>query len=295
MYILNSLSIACYLLTACIAATIPAHYGRQTPDKDITQPFLSDSSSSPSSPRLFDSLTEDNLSFPNPKVLFPLPRLSPALTRNAQSSRSLPSLLLKSLSTSATTLLTLLSVPNPTFTVLLVALLYALFARIEILLPQYTSLALNWPLATVNAVLALKALISALILFLLPLFRTRVLAPRYNHAAGPDNGDATTAIDLLIVKTSLASNFIGLVGIIGSTGHPGLFISSLCVYTAGVVIYDSLTSYGVQTLAAGEDISQFYIRIGVVNTIAALAGAPLWSGAFRGVLRSGWLGGKGVE
>lgn len=84
---------------------------------------------------------------------------------------TLSQLLFQSWRTSYNSLLTLFSVPNPTHTILLIYLLNGLAVPIEVLLPQYTSLALGWPLATVNRALALKALISAASLFALPTVR----------------------------------------------------------------------------------------------------------------------------
>lgn len=171
----------------------------------------------------------------------------------------------------------------------LVFLLYGLAARIEILLPQYTSLALNWPLANVNRILALKALVSAVILFALPTIRKRYLEPRYaNKASG-----SSIAVDLFIIKISLVANTVGIVGLVIPAGV-FFFILWLCVYTSGVGLLDSLTSYGVYTLPPGADVAGFYVRTGFMNTIAALVGAPLWSWAFRLVVQNGWLS-KTVE
>lgn len=36
-------------------------------------------------------------------------------------------------------------------------------------------------------------------------------------------------------------------------------------------------------------MSEFYVRTGLINTIAALIGAPLWSGIFSSVLKGGIL------
>ena len=194
------------------------------------------------------------------------------------------SLLLRSWHTSFYSLFTLFAVPNPTFTVIIVYLLYNLAARIEVLLPQYASLALGWPLATVNWILALKALVSAMVLFALPTVRKLWLEPWYcNRASKP-----STAIDLFITKISLVANTVGIMGLLISTGAP-LFILSLCIYTAGIGLPDSLTSYGTHTLPAGEAMATFYVRTGLIATVAGLIGAPLWSMGFRLVLQNGWM------
>ena len=145
----------------------------------------------------------------------------------------------------------------------------------EVLLPQYTSLLLSWPLAVVNRAMALKALISALILFMLPTLRRIYLQPRMT----------TPQIDLFITQSSLIANTLGVIGL-GISAPAGFFILSLCVYTSGIGLSDSLTAYGTCTLPAGESVSELYVRIGLINTIAALVGAPLWWGVFSLVLRS---------
>lgn len=150
--------------------------------------------------------------------------------------------------------------------------------RIEVLLPQYTSLLLAWPLATVNGAMALKALISALVLFILPSLRQKCLEPRMS----------TQQIDLFITQASLVANMLGVIGL-GISAPAGFFIISLCVYTSGTGLADSLTAYGTVTLPAGENVSEFYMRIGLINTIAALVGAPMWSALFSVVLKNGWL------
>ncbi|KAL8785046.1 MAG: hypothetical protein Q9195_008806 [Heterodermia aff. obscurata] len=195
---------------------------------------------------------------------------------------SLSQLLISSLRSSYTSLLNLFSVPNPTFTVILLLLIYGLAIRIEVILPQYISLALGWPLATVNRAQALKALVSALSLFLLPTMRKRYLEPQFVTRGG------STAVDLFITQASLVANTIGIVGLGFSAGAP-FFILALCVYTSGTGLADSLTSYGTFMLPAGESVAEFYVRTGLVSTVAALIGGPLWSAALSVVLRSEWM------
>jgi len=165
--------------------------------------------------------------------------------------------------------------PNPTFTIVLILLIHSLGMNIQVLLPQYTSLVLQWSFATVNAALALKALVSAAMLFLLPTIRKRFLEPRMS----------TPRIDLLITEASLIANVIGLAGL-GVSTSAGLFIASLCVFTSGTGLVDSLYAYGTLSLPPGEHITDLYLRFGLVQTIAGLLGAPLWTVIFGLVLRS---------
>lgn len=130
----------------------------------------------------------------------------------------------------------------------------------------------------VNRVLALQALVSSLMLFALPTLRKCYLEPRLS----------TLQVDLLITQISLVTNTIGVIGL-GFSAPAGLFILALCVYTSGAGLADSLTAYGTFTLPPGEEISEFYVRTGLISNIAAMVGAPLWSAVFSSVLRSGSL------
>lgn len=150
--------------------------------------------------------------------------------------------------------------------------------NIQVIIPQYTSLVLSWPFARVDAVLALKSLVSALVLFCLPMFRKTYLAPRLS----------TPKIDLLITQASLAANLVGMVGLgfSGVFASAGLFIASLCTYTCGIGLSDSMTSYGTFNLAPGQTVAEFYGHVGLINLIAGLTAAPLWSGLFSVILQS---------
>ena len=96
---------------------------------------------------------------------------------------------------------------------------------------------------------------------------------------------STSQIDLFIVQASLMTNMIGVTGP-GPSAPTGFFILALCVYTSGTGLADSLTAYGTFTLPPGEKVPEFYVRTGLINTIAALIGAPLWSGVFSLVLQN---------
>lgn len=127
-------------------------------------------------------------------------------------------------------------------------------------------------------VLAMKALVSAAILLALPAVRRRHLEPRMTPPQ----------IDLLIMSSSLLASVIGVAGL-GSRLPMPLFILSLCVYTGGVALIDSLTAYGTLTLSAGQTTSDFYVRSGLIQTISGMVGAPVWAAIFRLALKGGVL------
>ena len=275
VYLLNGLSILCYALTACIAATIPSECGRDARATEGSSPLLlaSGDSDSPFSPP-----NRQAIASPADSKVYLFLRLPTRTFRLILHQRSFIRILLHSWQASYRSIFTLFSVPNPTFTVLIVFLINGLAITIETLLPQYTSLVLHWPLATVNRALALKALVSSMMLFALPSLRKWFLEPRMG----------TLQVDLLITQVSLLTNTIGVIGLAFSAPAAS-FILALCVYTSGIGLADSLTAYGTFTLSPGEKVSEFYMRTGLINTIAAMIGASLWSAAFSLVLRSGFL------
>ena len=99
---------------------------------------------------------------------------------------------------------------------------------------------------------------------------------------------STLQVDLFITQMSLVTNTIGVIGL-GFSAPAAFFILALCVYTSGTGLADSLTSYGTFTLPPGQEISEFYMRTGLIATIAAMIGAPLWSAVFSLVIRSEFL------
>ena len=278
VYLLNGLSVACYLLTACVSAAIPSYCGREEPEErsphivsDQEDDSFDDSQPSPADSAI---LSDD---FNSKVVLRQHPSRGQILTLLPKH-QSLPRILLKSWKTSYQSFLTLFSAPFPTTTIILIYLLHGLATKVEVLLPQYTSLLLSWPLATVNKAMAFKHLISALFLFMLPTLRRIYLEPRMS----------TLQVDLFITQTSLVANALGIVGL-GMSAPVWFFGLSLCVYTSGMGLVDSLTSYGAFTLPVEEDMAEFYVHIGMISTIAALFGGPLWSTLFSVVLKGGAL------
>ena len=282
VYLLNGLSIACYALTACLSLTIPSQCGREEPDEqddessELIESDQEDDNYGSSQP----SSAESAMLSHNPDSKVTLARslfFVPKLTAIPNQS-SILRVLFRSWHTSYQSLLNLFSTSFPTSTILLIYLLNGIATRVEVLLPQYTSLLLSWPLATVNAAMALKNLVTALFLFMLPTLRRFYLEPRMS----------VQQTDLFITQISLVANTLGVIGL-GVSAPTWFFLLSLCVYTSGMGLADSLTSYGTFTLPAGETVAEFYVRTGLIVTIASLVAGPLWSALFGTVLRSGIL------
>ncbi len=102
------------------------------------------------------------------------------------------------------------------------------------------------------------------------------------------NKGGATAIDLFITQASLMANTLDVVGL-GFSANGPFFIITMCVYTSGTGLADSLTAYGTHTLPAGEMVAEFYVQTGLISTVAVLVGAPFWSMAFVFVVHSEWI------
>ena len=177
---------------------------------------------------------------------------------------------------SITSLATLFSIPHPALTVVLLVLVHNLAMNVEVLLPQFTSLNLQWTLASSNdSAVALKSFLAALVLISLPTLRKRLLEPRL----------ATAQIDLLIMAASTAACILGALGL-GISTAPVTYIISVCLYTAGQGLADSMIAYGTTILGPTQTLSEYYVRTSLVQTIAAFLGGPLWSTFFALILRS---------
>ena len=195
-----------------------------------------------------------------------------------EKSESVTRIVLDSWRSSLEAVMTIFRVPHPTLTVIWVFSLYSFTTRVGILFPQYISLTLDWSLASVNSLLAGNALLSAILLFALPTVRKVYLEPRMNDQQ----------VDLLVVKSSLILNIIGMAGFCISVASP-LYIIALSVYTSGSWLYDSLTTFGLTSLPGDHKPAGFLVRSTLVQTIAGLVAAPFWSSIFSLCLKSEFL------
>lgn len=91
--------------------------------------------------------------------------------------------------------------------------------------------------------------------------------------------------DLFIVQASLFLNCIGMTGYGFSLPAP-LLTMAVCIYTSGNGVYDSLTTFGRSTLPADEKPAAFFVRTGLVATLAGLISAPFWTTLFRFCIKS---------
>ena len=281
VYLVNGASIVCSLVTIAGCLVIPRSLGRKVLAVGGTDRLLdsSEDSSPPLSPSGIATIERHSYDLAigqsdlNAKAeVSSLAVLMIILANITQ--LSIPHIVLRSWRSSVASLATLFSIPNPTLTVILLILLHKVAVAAVVLLPQYASLRLHWSLALSNYALALKALISALLLLALPTVRARLLEPRMS----------TARIDLLITECSVAANLVGILGV-GFAASPALYVLSLSVFTLGHGLADSLTAYGTMTLGPEQTLGDFYVRSGLVQTIAGLVASPAWSVVFGMVLK----------
>ena len=258
VYILNLLGILCSVLDVGVITFLPRELG--CPSK-----MAESLHSSTGGHLLSDSL---DLHEESSEGIFEEPR----------GTENISHIIVNSWKTSLVAATSLFRVTDPTFTVLWIFSIFSFTTRVEVLNPQYISLTLGWPLSSVNSILAIKALVSACVLFALPTIRRRYLEPRMNSQQA----------DLLVIQASLFLNCIGMAGL-GFPLPALLFITALCIYTSGNGLYDSLTTYGRATLPEDEEMGDFFVRSGLVQTIAGLVAAPVWTGLFSLCLQSSFL------
>ena len=274
-YLVNGISIACFLGTIGTAALIPERLGRNSQGSRGEEALLNsiNASTPPSSPAASPSASPRLDNMPGSKAevrSVALTDISLITGDQATISR----ILIHSWRASIASLITLFAIPNPTRTVIILFFVHSFAISAQILLPQYSSLALHWSLATSNAAVAFKALASAILLLVLPTLRSRFLEPRMS----------AIAIDLLIIEASVAAGLFGMLGL-GLSTTPFTFLLSLCIFTSGQGLLDSLTAYGAATLGPEQTLGDFYLRTGLVQTLAGLIAAPAWSTGFGSVVQ----------
>ncbi|KAL9034173.1 MAG: hypothetical protein Q9180_005555, partial [Flavoplaca navasiana] len=182
VFLLNGLGVVCSLIALGFNAFIPPQLGR------------SDNSRNALDTSAADLLLQDEIE--------PQTAILDQLAGQHRGSESMSGIVFDSWRSSLHSITTLFQVPRPTFTIIWIFLLYSFTTRVEVLNYQYISLTLGWSLATVNSLLAGNALLSAVILFVLPTVRKIYLEPQRNDQE----------VDLLIVKGSLLLNAIGMAG-----------------------------------------------------------------------------------
>ena len=255
VFLLNGLGVVCSMIALGVNTFIPPQLGR------------SDNSRNALDTSAADLLLQDEIE--------PQTALVDQPAGHHRGSESISGIVLDSWRSSLLSITTLFQVPRPTFTIIWIFLLYSFTTRVEVLNYQYISLTLGWSLATVNSLLAGNALLSAVILFLLPTIRKIYLQPRRNDQE----------VDLLIIKGSLLLNAVGMAGF-GISIASAFFVLALLVYTSGNGLYDSLTTFGLTSLTGEQRPDDFLVRSGLVQTIAGLVAAPFWSSLFSRCLKS---------
>ena len=258
IYVLNLLGVFCAVLAVAGTATLPQQLGRRVkgsvPETRFTSSELSDQI-----PEFGHGLFEEE-------------------TDQVHRGQEIAHIFLTSWKRSLAALAKLHCVANPAFQITLMFFLHSFTHRVEVLSPQYFSLQLSWSLQSVNTLLAIKSFISGCVLVSLPTLRERCLEPYMS----------SRQCDVFIVQASIALNIIGMIGLGFRLPVPA-FIVSMCIYTGGYGFLDSLTSFGLVNLSPEEEKKDFFLRTGLVQTIAGLIAAPAWTSFFSSCLKSAFL------
>ncbi|KAL8671124.1 MAG: hypothetical protein Q9168_004369 [Polycauliona sp. 1 TL-2023] len=258
VFLLNGLGVFCSMIALAVTALLPPQLGKASAalnadDTSATESLLLDDADPQSAPT----------------------------TRPVVKSRddiNIHRILWDSWRFSLHSITTLFRVPRTTFAILWIFLLYSFTTRVGVLNNQYISLTLGWSLATVNSLQAANGLLSAVILFIIPVVRKSYLEPTMKHQQ----------IDMMLVEVSLLLNAIGVAGF-GISSLPPLLIIALATYASGIGVYDSLTTVGITSLTGDQTAGDFLVRSILVTTLGGLVAAPLWSTLFSLCLKSDTL------
>ncbi|KAI0505162.1 hypothetical protein F5B22DRAFT_628771 [Xylaria bambusicola] len=151
---------------------------------------------------------------------------------------------------------------------------YTLGGTISGTSPQWASSTFNARLANIDQIRAMEMIISAFVLLSLPVLSNYVLRPRLR---------TKQAVDIWVITASMIALLTGTLTM--------AMAPSLVVYTIGVAISamgvgvaDALRSFATSALSDGDALERLYVCIRTMQSLASMAGTPLWSGLFLLIL-----------
>ncbi|RYO48954.1 hypothetical protein AA0113_g9732 [Alternaria arborescens] len=143
-----------------------------------------------------------------------------------------------------------------------------LAAVISMTTPQWASGTFQTSLSQVDQITALEQIISACTLLALPLLSRYVLRPRLH---------AKHAVDLAIIVGSLLTGILSAL-VIAMAPSLSIYAIGVAIGATGMGLSDALRSFATSGLSSEEAVQRLYMSIRTVQTLAAIAGTPLWSG-----------------
>jgi hypothetical protein len=165
-------------------------------------------------------------------------------------------------------------------TTMLTYFLLSFANAIDNIFAQWSSLTFSWILADVNAVNSLGTLVSFIVLLSLPTLSS-IIKPHF--------GGCSSKVDFFMVKASVIAWGVGvLLMSLAPTRH--LLIAAVVVGNFGAGAYDALRGFVTGLLGGKDEIEQFYVGIGIMETVGGMLGTVAWSAVFREVVGPGkWV------
>lgn len=151
---------------------------------------------------------------------------------------------------------------------LIVMFLHTLSLGVRGLLRPWISKRYAWTLAQTGYILSLESILSVAVLFLL----------QYLDTSKGKSELAKRARELWVSKLSLLSAIAGSL-MLAISGYRTFFFLSLIVISGSVGFLDAIKAYFTAQLDV-QDIGRLYSTIMVVETLAMILGAPVWSALY---------------
>jgi len=135
---------------------------------------------------------------------------------------------------------------------------------------QWASSTFHTSISNIDKVTAMEQIISAATLLALPWLARYFLHPRLH---------TKKAVDFAVVLGSLMVTIVGVL-IIASAPSLLAYGMGVAVAATGIGLSDALRSLATTALSDKDLVQKLYMSIRTVQTLAAMIGAPLWSGFF---------------
>ena len=159
-------------------------------------------------------------------------------------------------------------------TTMLTYFLLSFANAIENIFAQWSSLTFSWILADVNAVNSLGNLVSFVVLLSLPTL---------SSIANPHFGGCSTKVDFFMVKASVIAWGVGVLLTALAPTRESL-IAAVVIGNFGAGAYDAMRGFVTGLLGGKDEIEQFYVGIGIMETVGGMLGTVAWSAVFREVV-----------
>lgn len=159
-------------------------------------------------------------------------------------------------------------------TTMLTYFLLSFANAIDNIFAQWSSLTFSWILADVNVVNSLGTLVSFIVLLSLPTLSS-ILKPQFDNCS--------SRVDFFMVKASVIAWGVGVL-FMALAPTRKMLIAAVVVGNFGAGTYDALRGFVTGLLGGKEEIEEFYVGIGIMETVGGMLGTIAWSAVFREVV-----------